>query len=55
MHYMKIQKILQTNFTGNLEQAGNTAMFFILDKVKETIFNFSQGTVRVLLIYFELI
>ena len=34
---------------GNLDRAGNTAMFFliILQEVKETIFDFPRATVRV--------
>ena len=28
--------IQQTNFTGNLERAGNTTMFFIMEEVKES-------------------
>ena len=40
--------IQQINFTGNLDQAGNTTMFFIIEKGKETILGFSHGTVRVL-------
>ena len=40
-----IQQIL---FTGNLDQAGNTTMFFIIEEVKETILDFSKGTLRVL-------
>ena len=40
-----IQKI---NFTGNLDQAGNILMFFIVEEAKETILDFSQGTARVL-------
>ena len=40
-----IQKI---NFTGNLDRGGQTAMFFIIKEAKETILDFSQGTVRVL-------
>ena len=35
----------QINFTGNLDRA---AMFFIIEKAKETILDFSQGTVKVL-------
>ena len=37
----------QINFAGNLEQDGNTNMFFIAEETKETILDFSQGTVRV--------
>ena len=36
------------NFTANLERAGNTRIFFILEEGKETILHFSQGTVKVL-------
>ena len=35
-------------FIGRLDQAGNTTTFFIIEKAKETILDFSQGTVRVL-------
>ena len=38
----------QINFTRNLDRAGNTTMLFILEEVKETIFEFSQKTVGVL-------
>ena len=40
--------IQQINFTANLDRAGNTRIFFILDEAKETILNFAQGTVKVL-------
>ena len=36
------------NFTANLDRAGNTTIFFIIEEAKETIFEFSQGTVKVL-------
>ena len=39
--------IQQTNFTANLNEPGNTAIFFIA-KAKETILDFSQRTVEVL-------
>ena len=38
----------QINFTANLYRAGNTRINFILEEAKETILNFSQGTVKVL-------
>ena len=38
----------QINFTGNLDRDGNTRFYFILEGAKETIFEFSQGTVKVL-------
>ena len=40
--------IQQINFTANLDRAGNTRIYFILEETKETIFDFSQGTVKVL-------
>ena len=40
--------IQQINFTANLDRAGNTTIFFILEEAKETILDFSQGTVKVL-------
>ena len=36
------------NFTANLNRAGNTRIYFILEEAKETILNFSQRTVKVL-------
>ena len=42
--------IQQINVTGNLDQGGNanTAMFFIIEKAKETILDFSERTGKVL-------
>ena len=40
--------IQQINFTANLDRDGNTGFYFILEEAKETIFEFSQGTVKVL-------
>ena len=40
--------IQQINFTANLDTVGNTRFYFILEEVKETIFEYSQGTVKVL-------
>ena len=40
--------IQQINFTRNLERDRDTQMFFITDKAKETILDFSQGNVRLL-------
>ena len=39
--------IHQIEFTGNLQRAGNTTMFFILKEAKETILDFSQGAAKV--------
>ena len=40
--------IQQINFTANLDRAGNARFYFILEEAKETILDFSQGTVKVL-------
>ena len=40
--------IQQINFTANLDRAGNTTMFFIIEEAKETVLDFSQGAVKVL-------
>ena len=45
----------QINFTGNLEWDSDETMFFIIEEAKETVFHFSQGTIKVLWIYFTLI
>ena len=42
------RKIQQINFTANLDRAGNTTIFFIIEQEKEIIFEFSQGTVKIL-------
>ena len=38
----------QINFTGNLRGTDNRIMFVIIQEVKKTILDFSQGTVKVL-------
>ena len=43
-----LRAIQQINFTANLDNAGNTRIYFILEEVKETVFKFSQGAVKVL-------
>ena len=40
--------IQQVNFTANLDGAGDTTIFFIIEEAKDTISEFSQGTVKVL-------
>ena len=40
------KQIQQINFI--LNRAGNTTIFFIIEQAKETVFEFSQGTVKVL-------
>ena len=39
--------IQQINFTGYVDRAGNTT-FLIFEEAKETLSDFSQGTVKVL-------
>ena len=45
----------QINFTANLDRPVNTRIFFILEDAKETILDFSQGTVKVLSICCRLV
>ena len=40
--------IQQINFTANLDRAGNTRIFFILEEAKGTVWDFSRGTVKAL-------
>ena len=48
LHSTELHSIQQINFTANLDRAGNTRIYFILEEAKETILDFSQGTVKVL-------
>ena len=43
-----LKAIQQVNFTANLDRVGNTRIYFILEEAKETVLQFSQGTVKVL-------
>ena len=45
--------IQQINFTTNLDRGGNTRIYFILEKAKETVLDFSQRTVKVLWMQFH--
>ena len=40
--------IQQINFTTNLDRAGNTMMFFIIEEAEKTALDFSRETVKVL-------
>ena len=40
--------IQQINFTANLDRDENMTMFFIIEKAKETVLDFLQGTLKVL-------
>ena len=40
--------IQQNSFTANLDRDGNTTMFFTIEEEKETILDFSLGTIKVL-------
>ena len=39
--------IQHINFTANLDRAGNTTIFFIIEEAKETALDFSQGTLKI--------
>ena len=49
--------IKQINFLGNLdrEEGTTTTMFLIIEEAKETVLDFSKGTVKVLSFYFVFI
>ena len=40
--------VQQTNFTGNLDRAEGSTMFLIIDEAKETVLDFSKGTIKIL-------
>ena len=40
--------IQQIDFTANLDRAKNMRFYFILEEANKTVFEFSQGTVKVL-------
>ena len=40
--------IQQINLLANLDREENTKIYFILEESKETVLDFSQGTVKVL-------
>ena len=46
--------IQQINFSINLNRAEGATMFFIIEEPKETVLDFSKGTVKVLSFYFVL-
>ena len=53
---MLIQKQYnKINFTGNLEKGGGARIYFIIEEAKETVSDFSKGTVKVSWFYFILI
>ena len=47
--------IQQINFKANLDRAGNTTVFSIIEEAKETVLDFSQETVKILLMYYRTI
>ena len=38
--------IPQISFMANLDRAGNTTMFFIIEEAKEIVLDFSRGAVK---------
>ena len=40
--------IQHINFTANVDRAGNRTMFFVIEVAKETVLDYSQGTVNVM-------
>ena len=46
--YTYPEAIQQNDFTANLDRAVNKRIYFILKEAKESVLDFSQGTVKVL-------
>ena len=42
--------IQRINFTANLDRDGTTTMFFTIEEAKETILDFSLGTIKLILL-----
>ena len=51
--YADPKAIQQNNFTANLDRAVNTRIYFNPEEAKESVFDFSQGTVKVLWMRFH--
>ena len=49
------KSIQQINSNGNLTRLGGVRMYFVNEGAKETVLDFSKGTVKVLWFYFILI
>ena len=47
--------IQQISFSGNLDRAEGSTMFFIIEEAKKTVLGFLKETVKVLWFYFVLI
>ena len=47
--------IQQISFSGNLDRAEGSTMFFIIEEAKKTVLDFLKETVKVLWFYFVLI
>ena len=43
--------VQQINFTENLDREQGSTMFFIIEEAKETVLDFSKGTVKVLWLF----
>ena len=39
--------IQQINFTANLDRAGNTRIYFIIEEAKQSILDFLKGTLKI--------
>ena len=47
--------IKQNFFTGDLDREENTTVSFIIEEAKQTVLDFSEGTVKVLWMYYTII
>ena len=41
------------NFTGNITRTKGATMFFFIEKAKETVLDFSKGTVKVVILCYD--
>ena len=48
------EAIQQINFKANLDRAGNTRIYFILEEAKETVLDFFERTLKVLLMRYRI-
>ena len=44
--------IQEINFTGNIDREEGATKFFTIEEAKETVLDFSKGTVKLLRFYF---
>ena len=51
LYKQKNQMLIQNNFTGDLRRVEGSTLFFLIEEAKETVLDFSKGTVKVLILF----